>query len=380
LLLAGAILLSGCNDKSQQAAPTQVPSEVQDEASNAPAPGLVRQEAQTFTEFISPSLDLGFEYPGGWSVEESTNSALITSPASENITIAIADISYEVSLFLAGHGDMETSIEALVHKYTDSVAGATLSNYEYSFNEANGNIQAKNSFTYSLDGSNYRGLVDVEQGGSRVFLSLVLSPDDNRWEDALAAYHHLNATFYAGGTEGTLQSANLTELGFPEAPSGFYRYYNPVTGQFFFYPIDWTITSPPYDASVMLSNEYGAIMITQNWTDTFFAYYNNGYDLEECFDIYLDEVASGIQAMFGETPRYHDYRRMEVKNQELIKATFNYTVSAGTGRAFAELGSREMNGEEYVQATIAMYRADDSYSIDMFSIIMDSTLIYFPNL
>ncbi len=71
---------------------------------------------------------------------------------------------------------------------------------------------------------------------------------------------------------------------------------------------------------------------------------------------------------------------MATENQELIKATFNYTVSQGTGRCFAELGYREFGGEEYVQATLCLYRIGDSYSIDLFSIIMDSIIIYYPDL
>lgn len=380
LLLTGMVLISGCDKKTPQT--QESPSDP-----SSSAPGLTKPGAdsggQAPRQFTSTGLDLSFEYPGDWSVEEGGNSVIVTSPANQNCAIMIADISYEVSLFLAGRGDMENSIDALVDKYADSLAGdSTKGNYDYSWDQTDsGNIQAKASFTYSAGSGTYQGLVDVEQIGSRVFLSAVISPDDNRREAASAAYGNLNATFQADGTGGTLEPANLSDLGFPVPPRGFEQFYSPVTGQYFIYPDDWTMVNNVHDSSVILVNDSGALMLTENWTDTFFEHYNsNGNDLEDCFDEFLIECEGALETIYGEVPRYRDFQLMSTKNQELIKATFNYTVSAGTGRCFAELGVREFGGKEYVQATLCLYKVGDSYSIDLFSIIMDSIMIYYPAL
>jgi hypothetical protein len=295
----------------------------------------------------------------------------------------MTDISYEVSLFMAGKGDMEDSIDSLVVKYSDIVtAGSPRENYEYNWQiDDAGEMRATTNFNYEYNNNPYFVFVDVDQAGSRVFLSICLAPDDDRKNEMAEVYSGVSGSFSAAGAEGTLEPANLSDLGFPEAPQGFERFYSPVTGQFFVYPSEWNLVNNVHDDSVILFNDEGALMLTENWTETFFERYNsNGNDMEDCFSGFLDECAGALEQIYGEVPAYHDFQLMATENQELIKATFNYTVAEGTGRCFAELGYREFDGKEYVQATLCLYKIGDSYSIDLFSIIMDSIVIYYPTL
>jgi hypothetical protein len=320
---------------------------------------------------------VSFEYPSDWSLEEESNGVILAAPDGDS-AIMIADITYEVSLFLAGHGDLESSVDALINKYADRLAGDSVKEeYEYTWNQLeNGNIKANAVFTYNAN----QGMVDVEQIGGRVFLSVVITPAGDQ-AAAAETYRNLNGTFFAEGTDGALAPADLTELGFPEPPSGFNQFYSPVTGQYFIYPNDWTVINNIYDDCVMLANDQGALMLTENWTKQFEAeYYDNAGDLESCFSLFLDECAGALETRYGEYPSYSDFDLLATENQELIKAAFNYDVSEGTGRCFAELGSRMFNDKEYIQATLALYKPGDQYSIDMFSIIMDSIMIYYPTL
>lgn len=380
LILAITCILSlaGCDTKKPQNPAPPVTEE-------SSKPGLAATPSPSepiAIGFESNAMDISFNYPSDWSVEESGNSVMIASPADQNSAIMIVDISYEVSLFLAGHGDMESSIDALIDKYSDMLSGnATKENYDYFWDQSeSGNIQAKASFDCNSTIGRINGVVDVEQVGGRVFLSVCIAPSGST-QAVEFVYGELNKSFSAGGTDGALEPADLSALGFPEAPSGFERFYSPVTGQFFIYPWDWNVVNNVHDDSVILFNEKGALMISENRTDKFFERYNsNGNDVEDCFDDFLDECAGALETIYQETPRYHDFQYGSTKNEELIKATFNYTVKQGTGRCFAEFGVREFEGQEYVQATLCLYKVGDSYSIDMFSIIMDSTVIYYPNL
>ncbi|MCL2035681.1 MAG: hypothetical protein FWG94_13275 [Oscillospiraceae bacterium] len=379
IVLAFSMILAGCNDKEKPAEPV---TDLKTPAQNSPQTPAAPATPVNIT-YNSSGLAISFEHPENWNVEENGNMVFVSSPPASDSMIVIADITYEVELFLAGHGDLENSVEALVDKYQSLVTqNSTLTSYEYNWDQSGGgNIQAKANFTYTTTAGIYKGLVDVEQLGGRVFLSITVGPNDGRADELAEVYGHLNATFVAQYTDRQLQPADLSDLGFPEPPRGFERFYSPVSGQYFIFPSDWTLVSNPHDSTVILVNDRGALMLTTNWTETFFEHYNsNGNDLEDCFDEFLLECAEALEMIYGEVPRYHDFAPMRTENQELIKATFNYTVSSGTGRAFAELGYRESGGQEFVQATLCLYKAGDSYSIDMFSIIMDSTHILFPEL
>ncbi len=381
LILTILALLAGCGGgepESSSGVPLRLPSSSAVSSSSA-APTV--PETPEIDYFDSNGVS--FEYPYGWLAEDDGRFITLNSPAELNCSILMTDISYEVSLFMAGKGDMEDSIDSLVVKYSDLVTqGAPRENYEYNWQQDDaGEMRATTSFNYDYNGNPYFVFVDVDQVGSRVFLSVCLAPDDERQAEMVEAYAAISNSFTADGTEGALAPANLSDLGFPEPPNGFERFYSPVTGQYFIYPDDWNHANNVHDANVILFNDEGALMVTENWTETFFEYYNsNGQDLEDCFSRFLDECAGTLESIYNEVPRYHDFQLMATENQELIKATFNYTVSAGTGRCFAELGYREFGGEEYVQATLCLYRIGDSYSIDLFSIIMDSIIIYYPDL
>lgn len=336
-------------------------------------------QQNTWPGYESNANGISFSHPENWTVKESGNTITVVSPAELDSAIMLADITYETTLFLAGHGDLETSIDSLMGKYADMlVEGATMENYTYNWDiDDNGEMVSTCSFTYQ-DGGSYKGNVVVDQVGGRVFLIAYLCPDTRKAETD-PIYNQIHQSVLLDNTDVPLEAANLTDLGFPEAPAGFYRFYNPVTGQFFMYPDDWDLVTSPHDSYVMLYNDRGAVMITENWTDRFYEIYNsNGKDEKECFDYFLDECDSVLQEFWEEQPRYSGFQYLTTKNQELIKGAFDYTVGEGTGRCFAELGVRPFNGDDKIQGTMCMYRGGDQYSIDLFSVIMDSTVIYYP--
>jgi hypothetical protein len=381
-MMAAILLLAGCGggeDSSGEASSSQSSGITV----KSPSSSIQIAPAESVMTSFSAENGISFEYPDDWTVEDDGQFVSLHSPVELDCAILMTDVSYEVSLFMAGRGDMEVSIDSLVNKYTDIVtSGSPRENYDYNWQvDDAGEMRATTNFNYVYNDKNYFGFVDVDQVGSRVFLSICLAPDDDRQNDMAEVYSTVSSSFSATNTDGTLEPANLSDLGFPEPPQGFERFYSPVTGQYFIYPSDWNMANNVHDENIVLFNDEGALMLTENWTDTFFANWDsNGNDIEACFDVFLNECAASLETIYGEVPRYHDFEYMATENQELIKATFNYTVSAGTGRCFAELGYREFDGQEYVQATLALYKPGDSYSIDMFSIIMDSIVIYYPTL
>lgn len=367
VMMAAMLLLAGCKDKADKV-------EVEDQ------PESVAQEQPTAQSFTSNKKDISFEYPTGWAVKEDSNMVIVSAPEDLAGAIIMADITYEVSLFLAGHGNMENSVNALAEKYALIACGSdAMESYSYNWQTGeNGDIRATAAFSF---GGMLLGFVDIEQVGSRVFLSISIAPNDERQDAISTAYTDINTSFNPGDTSGSLEPANLSDLGFAEAPSGFERFYNPVTGQFFMFPSDWQLASTGNDDYVALVNEYGAIMLMRNWTDEFYNIYNNnGNDISDCFDYFLDDCASELESLWGPL-KYSGFQYMTPEGYELIKAPFNYTVQDGsTGRCFAELAQRPWDGTDYIQGTMALYKPGDSYSIDMFSVIMDTTLILYPDL
>jgi hypothetical protein len=372
LALTLVLALAGCGDKADSDPGDTKPGLVAD----SPAGGL--QPAASTEQFSSDALALSFAYPGDWALEEEGQIITISAPSGQGSVILIADVTYETSLMLAGYGDAEASIDAMLDKYAGKLCGdASMENYDYTWDETDGQLRASASFTFGANS----GFVDVDQVGSRVFLSAVASPAAS-FDTALSIYSELNGTFAAQNTDGDLPIANLSDLGFPEAPSGFDRFYSPITGQFFFYPSQWYIHSSPHDDAIIIYNDSGAIMITENWTESFYELYNaNGNDEVACFDSFLNECAATVESYNEWTPDYYDFEYLATENQELIKAVFNYDVPGGTGRCFAEFGVREGLNEgdttDYIQGTLCMYAPGDSYSIDTFSIIMDSIVIFY---
>lgn len=376
-LAAAAMLLGGC--KKEAAKPVSPATEAAETTVSA---GLARPEASALKEYYSPDIEVSFQYPGGWSTEEGENFIVLSSPEDEDSAIMIADVSFEISLFLAGGSDMEDAVDALIGKYSDVLSGdAVRDNYEYDWNQDdNGNVRAKAGFNFENDGKNYVGLVDGEQVGGRVFLSVCIAPADERKDAAWEVYNGLNESFTSGGVDSTLEAADLGALGFPEAPGGYGRLYSPVTGQFLIYPDSCTILTGPEDDGILLANEKGAMMYTENWTKKFNKYTENGYDAAQCFEEFLTECRGALETICGETPQYQDPVYQNPANQELVKAGFDYTISTGTGHCFAELGRRPWDGTDYVQATMFLYKPGDRESVNMFNPVTDSSLILFPGI
>lgn len=350
------------------------------------------QQSQDLTptyEFISHTSvynDMYFDYPSDWVLSEDENVIILYSEY-EDAAIMLVDISYEITLFLAGHGDMETSVLALMDKYSDFLAAeGIIDTYTPDITiSSDGEVIGETVFSYTMpDGTVYYATIGITQVGGRVIMDLLSYSDLNNDDEAEYIYDMYLSVIESvevGGTDYELTPANLSDLGLPEAPAGFERFYSPVSGQFFIYPDTWEIVTTPYDYYVMIYNDSGAIMITENWTDSFYDIYNsNGNDEVECFDYFLEECAGVVESFNDWEPDYYDFEYMTPENQELIKATFNYDVPGATGRCFAEFGVRTSDDIDYIQGTLCMYAPGDSYSIDMFSIIMDSTLIYFPEL
>lgn len=376
LCLALVPALAGCGGGGAASAPEM--SIRESSASAEPA-----QAAAATKTYRSEANSLSFDYPANWTVSEDANVVTVLSAAEEDCGAVFADISYEISLFLAGRGDLETSVRALMRKYAETLAGgAALENYSPTVSVTGSNeIVAEATFSYKPSGGGGNAAyIGITQVGGRVILDLFTASGSSP-ATAVDAYKAIVDSLTLTNYDVPLGPANLSDLGFPEAPQGFYRFYNPVTGQFFIYPDDWELTSTTNDDFVALVNEYGAIMLMQNWTEDFYPIYNNnGNDIEECFDQFLIECADVLEGAYGQV-RYSGFQYMSPKGNELIKAPFNYTLKNGnTGRCFAELSKRPMGGTDYIQGTMALYRPGDSYSIDMFSIIMDSTIIYYPEL
>lgn len=370
--IMAAALFSACGDKG---ASSSVPEmSVRESASSQAA-------ASNMQNYQSSQNALTFDYPADWTVSEDGNVITITAPAGQNATALIADITYETTLFLGGQNTIEEAATALMLKYGDLLAGGSeKSQYDESASADGDRVTAKVSFAFSSDGKDMQGYVDIFQVGGRVMLSAFVSPLGA--DDLFASREAIAESCQLENTDAPLEPADLyDELGLPYPPEGFYGYYNPVTGQFFFFPDDWQLTSNDSNAFVTLVNDEGAVMIMENWTDTFYSYYNsNGQDVEECFDYFLNECAALLESEFGDIT-YSGFQYMATEGEELIKAPFNYTLANGaTGRCFAELSVRPHGGTDYVQATMALYKPGDQYSIDMFSIIMDSTVILYPDL
>ncbi len=187
-----SLLLAGCGGGKGDVIPEESSSSrmsIKSSSSTAPASPPEPELAA-----YNSAIGISFEYPDDCTVETEGNLIAITAPSEQDYAIIVADISYEVSLFLAGHGDIESSIDALVNKYADALAGDSVKeNYEYIWDPSpDGNIRAGARYTYESNGKSYAGTVDAGQVGSRVILGILIAPGDDRQEDAKAVYQNLN--------------------------------------------------------------------------------------------------------------------------------------------------------------------------------------------
>ncbi|HWS29949.1 MAG TPA: hypothetical protein VN512_07515 [Clostridia bacterium] len=362
LLLILTLLFGGCGDGKEAEAPAAVVS--------------VR-------EYESKANGLSFSYPVGWTVQESGSAITITSVAGLDCGAAIVDITNQVELFLAGHGDLIASVEALMQKNAALFAGgSTLESYAPNVTVAqNGSVVGVATFSYQQGGKTYDCQLAVTQFGGRVLLD-VFGRDRNAEKAAEldSMYESTIASLQLNGTEGVLTPADLTELGFPEAPYGCYRYYNPVSGQFLIIPETYSIFSKPYDRQVVLYSEDYGMIVTQNWTDRFYELYSsNGGDLEQCYAVYLDECLDVAETVLGRQVAYRNFKYdTTVIRKELIKARFYIDLDWGEVRCFAELAARGTD-DQYVQGTFVMsYTYDVNAAIDASNVVMGYSEIVFP--
>ncbi|HWR23453.1 MAG TPA: hypothetical protein VN366_08245, partial [Feifaniaceae bacterium] len=189
-------------------------------------------------------------------------------------------------------------------------------------------------------------------------------------------YESIIASLQVTGTEGALTPADLTELGFPEAPDGCYSYYNPITGQFLIIPNEIDILSGPYDSQVLLHNADYGLLVTGNWTDRFSAIYESG-TIEQCYAAYLGECLDIVETVFNQQLIYRDLKYLSGSDYgELIKASFYIDPDGTAVRCFAELATRGSN-DQYVQGTFTVSDPDNKAARAAFNVVMGNSQIVF---
>ena len=366
--LAFALLLSACGGEKEAAVSTPAPT---------PAAALsVRQ-------YDSRANGISFEYPAGWSVAESGRTITI-APASgaADCGAVIADITREMQLFLAGHGDLISSVEALMKRHATLFVGdAELQNYQSSAASAGGEVFGSASFLFEDGGRVYTCSLEVTQTGGRVMLALFGrgGGTDEKNAELDGLYAGLTESLRLLGTEGELVPADLTELGFPPAEEGRFTYYNPITGQFLTIPEECDVSSGPYDSQVVIYSADHGLMITSNWTEPFNEIYDatNG-DLQQCFAAFVAECIEAAEGLFGQKLLYRDVKfQTDSYYGELIKAAFYVDPDGESTRCFAELSARG----DFVQGTFIIYNPENEEAGRvLFNSIMGTSLITFPDL
>ncbi len=362
-VLALALLMTACGGGKEAAA--------------TPAPALAVRG------YDSRANGIAFEYPAGWSVQESGR-VLTIAPASgaADCGAVIADITKEMQLFLAGHGDLISSAEALMKRHATLFVGdAELQNYQSAAASAGGEVAGSASFLFEDGGRVYTCAMEVTQTGGRVMLTLFGkgggTEEKNAELDGL--YAGLIESLRLFGTEGELVPADLTELGFPEVEEGYYAYYNPITGQFLTIPERCDVASGPYDSQVVIYSADHGLLITGNWTARFNEIYDstNG-DLQQCYAVFVAECIEAAEAVFGQKLLYRDMTYQTDSNYgELIKAVFYVDPDGVPTRCFAELAVRG----DFIQGRFNIYNPENEQAgRKLFNGIMDTSLITFPDL
>lgn len=364
LLLVLLLLLCACGDKQKEV------------ASPTPAPEV------TVRKYTSEANGLSFSYPVGWTIQESGSSIAITSVAGLDCGGVLVDITHEVELFLAGHGDIASSVEALMQKHALLFTGGSpLNDYTPKVNIAqDGSVAGAVVFSYQDDGKTYEGQLAISQFGGRVLLDLFgRERGAQKAAELDAMYESIILSLQLSGTEGTLAPADLSELGFPEAPDGCYSYYNPITGQFLTVPDELDVISAPYEDKVVLyNNDYG-LMVTENWTDRFNEVYASTGDLKQCYAEFLSECLEVVETVFGQKVVYRDFKYQPGGNSgELVRASFYIDPDGTPIRCFAEIAARGSDNQ-YAQGTLVIYSAiNEKAGKTLFNSAMDNSAIEFP--
>ncbi len=364
LLLLLMLLFAACGDKQKEV------------ALSTPAPEVAARD------YKSEENGLSFSYPVGWTIQESGSVITITSVAGLDCGGLISDITHEVELFLAGHGDLSASVEALMQKHALLFTGGSpLNGYTPKVNIAqDGSIAGAAVFSYEDEGKTYEAQLAISQFGGRVLLDLFGREQGAQKADEMdAMYQSIILSLQLSGTEGTLAPADLSVLGFPDAPEGCYSYYNPITGQFLTIPCELDVISEPYEEKVVLySGDYG-LMVTENWTDRFNEVYASTGDLKQCYAEFLSECLEVVETVFGQKVVYRDFKYQSGGNNgELVRAAFYIDPDGTPIRCFAEIAARGSD-DQYAQGTLVIYSAvNETAGRALFNSAMGNSAIEFP--
>lgn len=352
------------------------------------APGAAETSVAS-SVYQSEYNGLSFSYPSDWTVEEQGVNFTITAPNGYDAAIVLVDATYQMSLYLAGYGDLTSSSEAILYKYANFTAnGDVLTSYDPRVElAADGSVSGDALFSFGAGSVSYSGLVGITQHGGRVLIDLHMSGSDTSYtSEQLQSFSMLVLDSLAlDHTDVPLEPADLTELGFPAAPVGMNNYYNPATGYFLQYPDGCTALSSPYADTVVIHHEASnSFLIAVNWTDTFNTEYErSGRDLEACYNMFLFEMSDVLSTVFDAQPDFVNFKvQPGGDNGELYRGTFTTSTSNGVqGDSFAEISTRG----DYVQGIFYLYgdERDSVYGMqarNAFNAVLDTTMIVYPQL